>query len=319
MITVEWPDATRPNAVPFLVRDVNLLRSHGIHIDVFYFRGARNPWNYVKATLAVRQKLKSSRYDLIHAQWGQSGIPALVSSLPLVTTFRGSDLFGITKEGGGYTWSGRLLRMVSRVVALRSRYLILVSKRMVPYLLLKKNYFILPSAINLTLFVPGSKEVAKKKLKIAPELKVVLFGGDPDRPDKRFYLAKQAVEKVDVEFPVYLLTVSKVSQLEMPTYYQAADVMLLTSKHEGSPNVVKEALACNTPVVSVDVGDVRERIGHLPGCAVCNDDHPATISKALKYALTQAPTNVELRRFVQDLDENVFAERQIDIYKKVLQ
>ena len=318
MITVEWPDTNRPNAVPFLVRDVNLLRNQNIKVDVFPFRGAKNPINYIKAALAIRKKLRLAKYDLIHAQWGQSVVPVLLSGLPLVTTFRGSDLFGITDADGKYTWTGKILKWVSKIVALRSDCAILVSKRMVPLLPAKTKYVVLPGRINLKLFKPGSKGEARQKLKIELNAKVILFGGDPSREDKRFYLARQAVEMVSKELPVQLLTASNVSQSEMPAYYQAADLLLLTSKHEGSPNMVKEALACNTPVVSVDVGDVRERIHNIPGCIVCENDLPLTIARALKAAIVFDNREVSLRDFVLDLDENLFAEKLIAIYKKAI-
>lgn len=318
MITVEWPDKDRPNAVPFVVRDVNLLRNQNIKVDVFPFRGARNPINYIKAAFAIRKKLKSAKYDIVHAQWGQSGVPVLLSRFPLVTSFRGSDLFGITDRDGRYTWTGRILKLVSKIVALRSDYAILVSRRMVPLLPAKTKYVIIPGGINLELFKPGSKDETRTKLKIELNKKVILFGGDPSRDDKRFYLARQAIEMVRKDLSVQLLTASNVSQSEMPAYYQAADVLLLTSKHEGSPNMVKEALACNTPVVSVDVGDVRERIHHIPGCMVCENDLPSTIANALNVALEFDNREVSLRDFVLDLDEALFAEKQIAIYMRAI-
>lgn len=145
---------------------------------------------------------------------------------------------------------------------------------------------------------------------------MVFFGGDPLRGEKRFFLAKAAIDELKLGDAILLLTARHVPQSEMPYYYRAADVMLLTSSHEGSPNSVKEALACNIPVVSVDVGDVKERIENIPGCFVCNDDKPHTISLALKASLESTSRN-DLRKFVNDVDENIYIEKQIAIYWKM--
>lgn len=162
MITGEWPDAQRPAAVPFLVREVELLRARGIDLDVFYFRGSKNPLNYLRATLHIRKKLRQKAYDLVHAQWGQSGLPVLFTSLPLVTTFRGSDVFGIVNKNGKYTWAGRILTLVSKIVALRSNVVIVVSKRMLQFLPRHQNIQTITVGINLELFSPGKRKLQGK-------------------------------------------------------------------------------------------------------------------------------------------------------------
>ena len=317
MVTTEWPSDNIPSAVPFLVRDVDLLRKHNLIVDVLHFTGGKNPYNYLRATLQVMKKLRLVKYNVVHAQWGQSAIPVFFSSLPLITTFRGSDLFGITNKNGNYTLMGALLKLVSKVVAIRSDYVILVSNRMLPLVSKKRNVTVLPSGINLNLFSPGSKDEARKKLQIDPIKKVILFGGDINRPDKRYHLARKAKEILDLDLPVELLT-AKVDHSEMPIFYRAADVLLMTSKHEGSPNMVKEALACNLPVVSVDVGDVKERINGLPGCFICESDNPEEIARALKSSLTYDNRDFNFRNTVLELNEDILIIKQVDIYKQVI-
>ncbi|MEQ8361398.1 MAG: glycosyltransferase [Cyclobacteriaceae bacterium] len=318
MISTEWPTKDRPNAVPFLVRDVSLLRKHNVIVDVFHFRGGKNPFNYFKATIKLSKKLRRSNYNLIHAQWGQSAIPVFFSNLPLVTTFRGSDLFGITNKDGRHTVVGNILKFVSRMVAIRSNYVVLVSNGMLPLISKKKKIAVLPSGINLSLFSPSSKEEARKRLSVDPAIKIVFFGGDRNRPDKRFFLAEDAIKILESTLPVQLLVANDVDQDKMPEYYRAADVLLLTSKHEGSPNMVKEALACNLPVVSVDVGDVKERISGLPNCYICENDRPEVIANTIKLTLESKKEAYSYRKHVLDLDEHLLIQKQIDIYKTVL-
>jgi glycosyltransferase involved in cell wall biosynthesis len=81
--------------------------------------------------------------------------------------------------------------------------------------------------------------------------------------------------------------------------------------------VVKEALACNLPVVSTDVGDVRERIENIEGCIVCEDGHPSTIAEALKQVLNRN-SRIEGRNTVLNLDENLLTKKVIAVYNKAL-
>src|SRR5215831_21245341 len=95
MITCEWPFPARPHNAPFIVRQVEFLRKAGVDIDVFAFRGAKNPANYFRAWCQVHKKLRQHTYDVEHAQWGHSATTALPTRLPLVVTFRGGEGEGL--------------------------------------------------------------------------------------------------------------------------------------------------------------------------------------------------------------------------------
>lgn len=94
-ITSEWPTPAHPDAVPFIVRQVEFVRRAGIEVDVFAFHGGRKPSNYFRAWRRLRPLLRDGRYDLIHAQFGQSGLLPWPKRHPLVVTFRGCDLLGV--------------------------------------------------------------------------------------------------------------------------------------------------------------------------------------------------------------------------------
>ncbi len=145
----------------------------------------------------------------------------------------------------------------------------------------------------------------------------MLFAASPDNPVKRHALAVAAMAALELRIDAELLVATGLAPSAVPLYMSACDVLLLTSAHEGSPNVVKEALACNLPVVSVDVGDVRERLEHVGGCVVCDDDRPSTIAAALATALFDDRPFMG-RQAVAHLDEAVLTTTIVLIYRAAI-
>ena len=315
MITSQWPTEQSPNDVPFLVRQVEFLRRAGVDVEVFSFRGAKNPLNYVRAWRLARQKLQQGHYDLVHAQFGQSALPALPKRLPLVITIRGDDVEGIVGSKGQYTLSGYILRILSRWVAKRADALIVVSSHM-------KQHFpslpahVVPSGLDLELFRIIPQHEARQRLGLPLSKRLVLFVGNPDDPRKRFALSQKAVGQMDRALNAELVVGWGVPHSDIPVFMNACDALVFTSMHEGSPNVVKEALACNLPVVSVAIADVPERLRGIEGCVVCADDRPETIASGLTQVL-QRRVKVNSRIAVQDLDERILTQRLIEIYRDV--
>jgi teichuronic acid biosynthesis glycosyltransferase TuaC len=318
MITREWPTPERPELATFVARQADFVRAAGATVDVFVFQGSQNPLNYVRAWRQLQKKLRESRYDLIHAQWGQSGLLALPKRFPLVVTFRGCDLEGIVGSDSKYTTAGRVLTRLSKMVALAADEIITVSDSLGKRLPQGCKYHIIPSGLNLDLFCPAPKEMAREKLGLPKDRRLILFGGSPSVPRKRYKLAEEAVALLNGRFDAELVVVPGLPHHMVPSYMNACDALLLASMHEGSPNVVKEALACNLPVVSVDVGDVRERIGSLPGCVVCQDDRPETIAAGLAEVLSR-DVPFEGRTAVQPLDERVLTQKVLGIYQNAMQ
>ena len=161
------------------------------------------------------------------------------------------------------------------------------------------------------------RDDAKRLLGFLPEKRHILFAANPLVPVKRHWLARAAAQRIQDEFGAELVELYGVSHKRVPAYMNACDVLLLTSEHEGSPTVVKEALACGLPIVAVDVGDVRERIGGVEGCVVCSDDSPTTIADGLAHVLRQN-RRVEGRGEVGDLDERVVTREVIAVYRSAL-
>jgi glycosyltransferase involved in cell wall biosynthesis len=317
MITSGWPRPGQPQTTHFIKRQAEFLRAAGVDVDVLHFRGARRPWNYALGWLRARRRLLFGRYDLVHAQFGQSGLLALPTRLPLVVTYRGSDLLGIVGPGGKYTRSGRFLQWLTKMVARRADAVVVVSDHMRRHLPASVRATVLPSGLDLSLFRPLPRTAARRDLGLPPDRRLVLFAGDPALPRKRYGLAQQAVEWLNRSLPAELIVAWGVPHTDMPRMMSACDVLVFTSMQEGSPNVVKEALACDLPVVSVPVGDVAERLRGIEGCELCPDERPETIAAALARVLERGQ-RVAGRQAVTQLNETAMTAQLMELYQSVL-
>src|SRR5262249_21309276 len=126
------------------------------------------------------------------------------------------------------------------------------------------------------------RDEARLRLGWGLDERVVLFNAGREPKVKRLDLARAAVEAArrrcgDIRFAVLD---GYVDPKEIPTWMNAADCLLFTSDWEGAPTVIQEALACDLPIVSVNVGDVPERLqGVSPSCIVARD--PEALGGAL--------------------------------------
>ncbi len=317
MLTSVWPTPEHPEHAPFIVRQVQFLRKHGVGLDVFHVNGRKNPAAYLRAWQQVHAMLRRGQYDLVHAQWAQSAVSSLPRTLPLVVTFRGSDVEGIVDAHQRQTASGWMLRRVARGVARVADEIILVASRLAR-LLPHREYHVIPSGLDLDLFRPLPQDEARDRLGLARGGRYILFAASPNNPIKRYDLAEAAVAGLDRKYGSELVAASGIDPLKMPLYMNACDALLLTSRHEGSPNVVKEALACNLPVVSADVGDVAERIRNIEGCALCHGDDPGMYSRALAAVLDRGG-RIAGRESVAELNEAVLTKKVIGVYERALQ
>jgi hypothetical protein len=177
--------------------------------------------------------------------------------------------------------------------------------------------YTVPSGLDFSTFRLIPQDEARRKLGLPQDRRLVLFAGNPDEARKRFTPAKRAVELLPASLGAEILVAWGVMHDAMPYYMNAADALIFTSVQEGSPNVVKEALACNLPVVSVPVGDVELRLRGIAGCELVRDDRPEALAAALERVLSRGE-RCHGRAAVQQLDETLLAPKVLDIYRSVL-
>ncbi|SMO53031.1 Glycosyltransferase involved in cell wall bisynthesis [Saccharicrinis carchari] len=279
------------------------LEQIGCTVDYYDITGV-GYWPYLKHIVKLRKFINAGNYDIVHAQFGYSGITcAFASSKPLVVSLMGSDY--------------RLEKMASWSTALFARlfwdFTIVKSQKMYNNLRIRHAQ-IIPNGINFSRFKPIDREIARSQAGFNSSAHV-LWVSDPQRKEKNFALAREAFSHINTE-DVELTIVNNVEIDKVPSYYYAADVLLLTSKWEGSPNVIKEAMACSLPIVSTDVGDVADITQGIDGCFIVPDD-PEEIARALDTAL-HFGKRTKGRDKVKDMDVDIISQRLLEIYNKVL-
>jgi len=242
-------------------------------------------------------------YDLVHANYGLTAPAALAQpSLPVVVSLWGTDLMGRF----GYV-SSACARFADAVVVMTPEM-----ASMLPV-----DAHVIPHGVDTERFTPAPKADAREELGWDRYGRYVLFPYPPDRDVKDYPRAERVVEGASERLgvDVDLRPVVGVPHEEMSTYYNAADLLLLTSRREGSPNAVKEALACDTPVVATDVGDVRTRLAGVDNAHVCrsDDDLIAGVTSVLS-----GDGRVDGREAIRDCSVASMAEQLHGVYRSVL-
>lgn len=301
---------------PTVESQAKSLRSAGVEIVMFPVtrKGFAGYSDYV---LRLRKRLKTDNSQIIHAHYGLSGWASLFARTEekLVVSFMGSDLLG------DYNLKGRALKYLNLILARRmADYAIVKTEEMAAITGKSGSLSTVPNGVDISLFVSSDKSQARDRLNIPKDAEVVLFVGEPGRSEKNISLAQTALEMTGKGFT--LLKVSGKPHQEMPWYYSAADLLVMTSLHEGSPNTVKEAMACNCPVVSTPVGDVPFLLNGIQGCYVSSSDQQEfayNISRAMVFAHRFDRTEGRERLLALGLDSDTVARRIRDIYEKVLE
>lgn len=296
MVTNQYPTSSRPYTNPAVLHQVAGLRALGVDVDVLAVeRAQRGRLAYVALIPALLQRWSHGGYDLLHVQFG--GLQALLGSLVArgrtIVTFHGTDLHGGRAESLPARASRRTAVLCSRAAARLAGGVIVVSPTLMPLLpaSARQRAQVIPTGVDYSLFRPEPVETARAKLGLADHLKLVLFSDVSGSSLtgsrlKRRDLAMAAVDRVRALYPqTRLLVVSQQPYWRVPLYLNAADCLLLTSDVEGSPNIVKEALAVNLPVVSVDVGDVALQCSGVANCQIVARD-PELLGQALARAFS---------------------------------
>jgi glycosyltransferase involved in cell wall biosynthesis len=317
IMTAMYPVPENPAFGSFVRTQAESLRRAGVTVEVLVLQGRFRKLIYPRGMFQLRQRLEGGGFDLVHAHYSYVGMVARTQGdLPVVVTYHGDDLLGTVDERGHTTATSRLIAAAGRKLAQYVDACIVQTQQMsdtIP----KGNVFVIPHEVDFETFKPSDLQHARAMLGLANHKKYLLFAANPKIPVKHFPLAQAVAKELNRCDPtVELLVVYKETQERLALYMSACDVLVFPSYQEGSPNIVKQAMACNLPIVATDVGDVRQVIGDCRGCYVCSpriDEFAARISQILLTC-----NRTDGREHVHHLDASTVSRRVIAVYENVM-
>lgn len=315
--------------LPFVTEQGGALRAAGCEVDYFLVKGS-----YIGAVRALKAKIRECRPDIVHAHYGLSAITAeLQGVVPVVTTFH---------NGETHSW---WVNMMTSLMSLRAKHVIYVAPHIRDLVYFKaKNYSIIPCGVSLEDCFLMDKAEARRKLGWSDDKKYIMFGGAFDNTRKNYKLLAEAVERLAMSDEglgksqesrvksIECIEMKGLSRAECVLRMNACDVFALPTKNEGSPQALKEAMACNCPIVATDVADIKYLLGDLPGHYVLpnkkgdgawwkGDEHSAEeLATLLKQALA-FERRTEGRKRIEELGytNELVAQKIIKIYQHVLE
>jgi teichuronic acid biosynthesis glycosyltransferase TuaC len=269
----------------------------------YFFIRQKGISGYLNEFRRLRKSIQEDPCDLIHAHFGLAAfLAALQRKEPVIATFHGSDI------------NNAKTRLISALVNILARASIFVSEGLRKKSCAALRSFVIPCGVDLSLFFPRDRTVCRQELGLDPEKKYVLFASHFDNPVKNYKLLEEALKQWDGVKPI-VLELKNRARAEVPVLMNAADVCVLTSFSEGSPQFIKEALACNRPVVATNVGDISELLSGVENCRITTFE-PENVKQSLKLLINKNQSNG--REFLSRFDHHHTAEAVIQVYKSAL-
>lgn len=312
-----WPDELRPYYGSFIASQAHSLVAAGVEVEVLYIRGFLGNRAYATAFRGL-PRLTDGEYDAVHIHYGHTATVGVgIRRHPLIVSFCGEDLLGAPRDNGITRKSRAEVAAFRQVARLADRTITksLEMERVLPKSVQARNH-VLPNGVNLERFTPRDRLACRRELGWGEDEKVVLFLGNADDPRKNVALARDAVQALQRTFPgVRLHEAWGIEPEQVPVLMNASDVLVFPSLSEGSPNAIKEAMACAIPIVAAPVGDIAERLDGVAGTWVVDhsvDGFTAALVDALRVPGGRAEA---AREAVSTLSVSAVAERLISIYR----
>lgn len=317
MVTGVYPTEQYPHKGTFIKSQIDSLVAEGLEVKVIHPKPAPVAFRYAAATLQVFLKTLTGHFDIVHGHYGLWCLTTRMQwTTPVVSSFLGDDLLGTVKSDGSYNKKGDLVAHISRWLSRRVDAVIVKSEGMKEKVPAEDTIFVIPNGVNFEAFRPMSRMETREQLGWDPDLYYVLFCNDPAIPVKNYPLAKSAIERLHARgLSAELIVANGIPHDKVMQYMNASNALILPSIAEGSPNVVKEAMACNIPVVASNVGDVSQVIGRTRGCSVCALD-PEAFADGLEEAIRQTQPTTG-RTDIAHLEVAAVAKQIIEVYELV--
>lgn len=317
MVTGVYPKEESPHKGTFIKSQVDSLLAEGLQVEVIHPKPGSPPFRYASAALQVFLKTLTRHYDIVHGHYGLWCLATRLQwSTPVVASFLGDDLLGTVTEDKWCRRISTLVVHVSRWLSHRVDAVIVKSEGMKKKVPVQENVYVIPNGVDFEKFHPIPRAEARAALGWDQDRNYILFCNDPKIRVKNFPLAQAVIERLHERgIPAELVVANGIPHAKVMLYMNASNALILPSFAEGSPNVVKEAMACNIPVVASDVGDVAEVISRTDGCSVCPLD-PDAFAEGLVAALQHGPTTGRID--IGHLESSAIAKQIMAVYDQVV-
>ena len=290
---------------PFVIEQAENLQKLGIEIHLFpiFGKGIRG---YIKNIIKLYRYIKKDKFDILHGHFLWSVVVCVLQvKIKKVGTFHGTDL---------NKW---FMRKISKMVLPFLDGIIVVSNKM-SQLVSSNKKIVVPCGVDLALFKPLGIDEILSNVIVDTNKKNILFCSSFDRGEKNYTMAKEAVKIAAKGIKINLIELKNLSRDQVNKLLNQVDLLLMTSLREGSPQIIKEAMACNCPIVSTDVGDVRWLLGNIEGHFITEND-PQDCAEKITIALQYGKRTKGRDRVIElGLDSDTIAKRIISVYKFVL-
>jgi len=290
VVTNMYPSEKMPFYGIFIKEQVESLRELGVNVDVFFINGKANRFNYIKEVPRLCGVLRENRFDVIHLHHTYCVFVTYLAKkltgddAPVVLTLHEGEAYSrnVYRRKGDvlkrFVYSRRLKRTALEMVD----HVITVHEDLVRVLDFRGRFVTIPCGVDLDLFRPIERKIARKLLGLPGRKKIVFFPASPRNRNKGYEILEKAIDLIQEE--ILLVTAGNILHEEIPIYMAAADVVVQLSEYEASPMVLKEAMAVNVPVIFTDVGDARFVVGDTEGCFI-TERVVADVARNLKLAL----------------------------------
>ncbi|MDN3688894.1 glycosyltransferase family 4 protein [Cyclobacterium jeungdonense] len=280
-ITNMYPTSNHPADGIFIKDQIeDVQKEMDLEADIYLIDGVHHgKLEYLKSIFSIPIKLATNNYDATHIHYGISGIFLLFfkPKIKKFMTLHGCDI----QDWGSNSWhvwiTKKILNKVDLVFVQNQKMKKVVGN-------INPNVEILPCGANPSFFSPQAniKKNGRRDF-------VILFPGSSKREVKNFPLFLEVMDSLR-KLGVHNIRhqcLENMSREQVRDAMLNSDCLLMTSISEGSPQVVKEALYCNLPVVSVPVGDVREMLHGLPNCKVSDTYNKEELAQLVKSVLSE--------------------------------
>lgn len=312
-VTNCYPVDEQPYYGIFVKEQIDAIRHYSdIEYDIFFINGLKGKLEYIKSISRIRKLIKTKEYDIVHVHYGISGLFLLLGkvNVPVILTLHGGDI--LTAQGKGFQVkiSKMILKKVSAVIILND----IMRKAVEGF---NDNIYHLPCSVNTFLFTP----TVERPSKYSKDVKI-LFPSYRNRTVKNFGLFQSVCELLEKKYGycVEQLYLEDKERHEVAELYNSIDLLLLTSISEGSPGVIKEGMACNVPIVSTNVGDVKNNLNGVCNTAVSESGDAEDLARLCNMCLNNSISGVSGRQKIKELglDDKTVVDNLISIYKTLI-